>query len=98
MPYSEAGLKFAPTLPFHLVGGDRPNAMELTNRQGLNKRRGHCWRHDELAVGLQWSEASLARNLLYEMPADAVRPVSSKMRVRISAAVADAVGMPRRFR
>src|SRR5260370_1702399 len=48
-------------------------------------------------LGLRWSEASLARNLLYEIPADAVRPVSSKMRARISAAVADAVGMPRRF-
>src|SRR5262249_42755274 len=48
-------------------------------------------------LGLQWSEASLARNLLYEMPADAVRPVSSKMRGRISAAVPDAVEVPRRF-
>ena len=31
------------------------------------------------------------------MPADAVRPVSSRMRARISAAVAVALAMPRRF-
>jgi hypothetical protein len=31
------------------------------------------------------------------MPPDAVRPVSAKMWVRISTAIADAVGMPRRF-
>jgi hypothetical protein len=41
--------------------------------------------------GLRWLDASLARNLLYEIPADAVRPVSSRMRVRIAFAVADAV-------
>jgi len=39
----------------------------------------------------------LARNLLYEIPAEAVRPVSSRMRVRISLAVDHAVGRPHRF-
>src|SRR5262245_66304816 len=48
-------------------------------------------------LGLQWSEARLARNLLYEMPADAVRQVSSKMRARLSASIADAVEVPRRL-
>ena len=40
--------------------------------------------------GLRWLDASLARGLLWEIPADAVRPVSLRMRARISFAVADA--------
>ena len=47
--------------------------------------------------GLRWPDASLARNLLEEMPAEAVRPVSWKMRARISLAVAEAVGKPSKF-
>ena len=51
-----------------------------------------CW-----PFGLRTFDASLAMNLLYEMPADAVRPVSSRIRALISFAVAEAVGMPRRL-
>jgi hypothetical protein len=38
--------------PVHLVGSDRPDAMEFADRQGLDERRAHRGRHDELAVGL----------------------------------------------
>ena len=38
--------------------------------------------------GLRWSEASSARNLLYDTPAEAVRPVSARIAARISAAMA----------
>ena len=47
--------------------------------------------------GLFCSEASLARNLLYDTPAEAVSPVTSRMRARIARAVAQAVGSPARL-
>ena len=50
--------------PVHLVGSDRPHAMELADWQRRDERSAHRRRHDELAVGLARSEASLARNLL----------------------------------
>lgn len=37
--------------------------------------------------GLFWSDAILARNLLYEMPAEAVRPVTSRIFALIISAI-----------
>jgi hypothetical protein len=42
---------------------------------------------------LFWSLAILARNLLYEMPADALRPVTSLIPARIISAIVVAIGM-----
>jgi hypothetical protein len=47
--------------------------------------------------GLRWPEASFARNLLWDTPAEAVRPVRSRIRARISLATRTAVGTPFRF-
>jgi hypothetical protein len=38
--------------PVHLARGDRSDAVELADRQGLDERRAHRGRHDTLAVGL----------------------------------------------
>ena len=47
--------------------------------------------------GLFWSDASLARNLLYDTPAEAVSPVSALIFARIRSAIAVAEAIPARF-
>ena len=49
------------------------------------------------ASGFRWSEATLAKNLLYETPAEATRPVRSRISARIAFATAVAVGCPKKF-
>jgi drug/metabolite transporter (DMT)-like permease len=47
--------------------------------------------------GLRWSEVSFARNFLYEMPAEALSPVTSLILARIASATSRASGMFCRF-
>jgi hypothetical protein len=67
-------LKIEPGLdtePDHLPGGRRPDAVKLPHRQRLDEGRPHFRRDHEQPWGLRWSDASLARNLLWETPAEA---------------------------
>ena len=48
-------------------------------------------------LGLRWSEASFARNLLYDTPADAVSWVSAQIRSLICSAIFVAEVTPWRF-
>ena len=80
--------------PFHLGAGRRDQSHETCRRAAFRRKPAPI-----LGVmtnkpsGLRWLEAILARNLLYETPADAVSPVSARIRARISSAISVAEAM-----
>lgn len=70
----------------HTGGRFFTHAKELLHRQFFDKLVDQPGVMRNKPLGLRWSEAILARNLLMLMPADAVNPVTSKICCLISLA------------
>lgn len=71
----------------HALGRRWPDPVEFLDRQGFDKAWPILRRDDGLA----------ARSLLYEMPAEALSPVTCLILARISRAISVAISMPFRF-
>jgi hypothetical protein len=84
--------------PVHLGGSDRTDTVEFPDRQSLDEAWPHRGRDDELSVRFAMVGGKFGQELVVGY-ACRCRETGfiARMRDRISAAVAVAVAMPRRF-